>query len=71
MQSPWTPEIEDELRRRWAAGQTAREIADVLPAMPGEGELPPRRITRDMVIGKARRMGLPSRPSPIKQKRTA
>lgn len=64
----WTEAHENELRRRWNAGESAAQIAAVLPALPPrEPGTSWRKVTRDMVIGKARRMGLPSRPSPIKR----
>ena len=51
----WTPELEDELRVHWASGEPASRIA----AMMGRG------LTRNAVIGKASRMGLNHRKSPI------
>jgi GcrA cell cycle regulator len=42
----------------WADGMTTAQIAIAL----GDG------FTRDMVIGRAHRMGLPPRPSPIKRR---
>jgi GcrA cell cycle regulator len=61
----WTREQEDKLRELWAQGLSASQIAPLIPAgsKPKGGE--PKPVTRDMVIGKARRMGLESRPSPI------
>jgi GcrA cell cycle regulator len=56
--SIWTDDRVAVLRRLWADGDTAREIASAI------GE----RVTRNMVIGKARRLGLKPRPSPIKGK---
>lgn len=50
----WTPEREEELARLWNLGWTASEIAREL-----------RGVTRNAVIGKASRMGLQGRPSPI------
>lgn len=57
----WTPDLEDKLRDGWDAGKSASKIAAELSPEHG------RQITRDMVIGKARRMGLEPRPSPIKR----
>lgn len=53
----WTDERIDRLRQLWGQGMSASEIADVL------GD-----ITRNAVIGKAHRLGLSGRPSPIKKK---
>lgn len=58
----WSREQEDHLSRLWAGGSSASEIAEALPAMQSG-----RPITRDMVIGKARRLGLDPRASPIKR----
>lgn len=63
----WTPELERDLTDRWNRGETASQIAAGLPPIPPKGKRPERKVTRDMVIGKARRMGLPSRPSPIRR----
>jgi GcrA cell cycle regulator len=69
--SRWTPEAEAMLRRRWREGATASEIAAELPELPAGKTRPAQRPTRDMVIGKARRLGLKARPSPIRQKEPA
>lgn len=53
----WTDHRVDELKRLWHEGKTASQIADEL------GD-----VTRNAVIGKAHRLGLSSRPSPIKRK---
>jgi hypothetical protein len=53
--SNWTPELEDELRVHWASGAPASKIA----AMMGGG------LTRNSIIGKASRLGLDHRRSPI------
>lgn len=53
----WTEERIERLRELWAQGLSASEIAAAL------GE-----ITRNAVIGKAHRLGLSARPSPIKRK---
>jgi GcrA cell cycle regulator len=52
----WTEERTELLRGLWLQGLTASQIAARMGA-----------ITRNAVIGKAHRMGLSSRPSPIKQ----
>ncbi len=52
----WTDERMALLRDSWEAGMTASQIAEKL----GEG------ITRNAVIGKAHRLGLKSRPSPVR-----
>ncbi|BCA57376.1 GcrA family cell cycle regulator [Sphingomonas sp. HMP6] len=51
----WTDERIDTLRRMWEAGQTASQIAEELGG-----------VSRNAVIGKAHRLGLQSRPSPVK-----
>lgn len=53
----WTDERVDLLKQLWGEGKTAAEIAKVL----GDG------ITRNAVIGKAHRLKLSSRLSPIQQ----
>lgn len=53
----WNPQNEKRLADLWGEGKTASEIAEAL----GDG------ISRNMVIGKSRRMGLDRRPSPIKR----
>lgn len=52
----WTDERIDKLKKLWEQGMTASQIADAL----GEG------VSRNAVIGKAHRLGLQSRPSPVK-----
>jgi len=52
----WTDEKIDKLQKLWGKGLTASQIAEKL----GDG------ITRNAVIGKAHRLKLPSRPSPVK-----
>jgi GcrA cell cycle regulator len=52
----WTNERVDELRRLWGQGQTASRIAELLGG-----------VTRNAVIGKAHRLGLRGRPSPIRR----
>lgn len=57
----WSPDLEEKLRTGWYENKTASEIAKDISPPAG------KQITRDMVIGKARRMGLDPRPSPIKR----
>lgn len=52
--SPWTAKRVDLLRTEWAKGTTASRIAAILGG-----------TTRNAVIGKASRLGLNGRPSPI------
>ena len=52
----WTDERIALLKSGWEGGKTASQIAEQL----GEG------VTRNAVIGKAHRLGLESRPSPVK-----
>jgi GcrA cell cycle regulator len=52
----WTDERIETLRKSWEGGMTASQIADLL----GEG------VSRNAVIGKAHRLGLQARPSPVK-----
>ena len=52
----WTDARIEQLRQGWNQGLTATEIAKEL----GDG------ITRNAVIGKAHRLGLKARPSPVK-----
>jgi GcrA cell cycle regulator len=52
----WTEQRIDILRRLWGQGQTASQIATILGG-----------VTRNAVIGKAHRLGLTGRPSPIKR----
>ncbi len=51
----WTDERIDRLKELWAQGMTASQIADELGG-----------VSRNAVIGKAHRLGLQSRPSPVK-----
>ena len=53
----WTDERIDRLKELWSRGMTASQIADELGA-----------VSRNAVIGKAHRLGLQSRPSPVKPK---
>jgi len=52
----WTDARIDLLRTSWEQGMTASQIAELL----GEG------VSRNAVIGKAHRLGLQARPSPVK-----
>lgn len=52
----WTDERIAQLKSGWEGGMTASQIAEQL----GEG------VTRNAVIGKAHRLGLEARPSPVK-----
>jgi GcrA cell cycle regulator len=56
----WTEERTTLLRTLWLQGQTASQIAERLGG-----------VTRNAVIGKAHRLGLSSRPSPIRQRPAA
>jgi GcrA cell cycle regulator len=51
----WTEERIDSLRGMWEKGLTASQIAEELGG-----------VSRNAVIGKAHRLGLQSRPSPVK-----
>ena len=51
----WTEERIERLKSMWAEGSTASQIADELGG-----------VSRNAVIGKAHRLGLESRPSPVK-----
>ena len=51
----WTDERIERLRTMWAKGATASQIADELGG-----------VSRNAVIGKAHRLGLEQRPSPVK-----
>lgn len=51
----WTDERIDQLKAMWEKGLTASQIADELGG-----------VSRNAVIGKAHRLGLQSRPSPVK-----
>ena len=50
----WTDHRIDQLKMLWKKGSTASQIADALGG-----------VTRNAVIGKAHRLGLKSRPSPV------
>ena len=51
----WTEERIDRLKAMWTQGSTASQIAEDLGG-----------VSRNAVIGKAHRLGLESRPSPVK-----
>jgi GcrA cell cycle regulator len=51
----WTDERINTLKKMWQSGKSASEIAEKLGG-----------VTRNAVIGKAHRLGLSGRPSPIK-----
>lgn len=51
----WTEERIDKLTRMWEGGSTASQIAEELGG-----------VSRNAVIGKAHRLGLKARPSPVK-----
>lgn len=51
----WTDERINQLTQLWRDGKSASQIADILGS-----------VTRNAVIGKAHRLGLSGRPSPIK-----
>ncbi|HEX8381890.1 MAG TPA: GcrA family cell cycle regulator [Sphingomonas sp.] len=51
----WTDERIETLKTMWEAGQTASQIAEGLGG-----------VSRNAVIGKAHRLGLQSRPSPVR-----
>jgi GcrA cell cycle regulator len=51
----WTEERIERLKKMWHDGATASQIADELGG-----------VSRNAVIGKAHRLGLQSRPSPVK-----
>jgi hypothetical protein len=50
----WTPATDATLAGLWAAGLTTSDIADRLGC------------TKNSVIGRARRLGLPARPNPVR-----
>lgn len=59
--SPWTDNKVDQLKSLWVSGLSARAIANIL----GDG------ITRNAVIGKARRVDMTPRDNPITHQRAA
>jgi GcrA cell cycle regulator len=56
----WTDERIDRLKELWTRGMTASHIAEELGG-----------VSRNAVIGKAHRLGLQSRPSPVKANEAA
>jgi GcrA cell cycle regulator len=56
----WTDERIERLKKMWHDGATASQIADELGG-----------VSRNAVIGKAHRLGLEQRPSPVKHEETA
>ena len=56
----WTDERIETLKSLWERGQTASQIAEALGG-----------VSRNAVIGKAHRLGLQSRPSPVTSKEEA
>ena len=52
----WTPKLVEDLARLWADGASTAEIGRHLG------------ISKNAVVGKAHRLGLPQRPSPIKRR---
>ena len=52
----WTEERIERLKKMWHDGATASQIADELGG-----------VSRNAVIGKAHRLGLEQRPSPVKR----
>ena len=56
----WTEERVARLKALWGEGRTASQIAVIL------GD-----VTRNAVIGKAHRLGLKGRPSPIRKEKVA
>jgi GcrA cell cycle regulator len=55
----WTDDRIEQLRQMWQSGHTASQIAEILGG-----------VSRNAVIGKAHRLGLQSRPSPVKASET-
>ncbi|MCJ2189219.1 GcrA family cell cycle regulator, partial [Novosphingobium beihaiensis] len=51
----WTDERIEKLTKMWEGGSTASQIAEELGG-----------VSRNAVIGKAHRLGLKARPSPVK-----
>jgi len=56
----WTDERIEKLTKMWESGSTASQIAEELGG-----------VSRNAVIGKAHRLGLKARPSPVKEKAAA
>lgn len=74
----WTPSLVERLRALWAEGLSTSKIAqrlnevwlESLPIREGGG-VDPEPFTKNAVVGKARRLRLTPRPSPIRVKRAA
>jgi GcrA cell cycle regulator len=60
MTESWTDQRVNQLKKLWQQGKSASEIAETLGG-----------VTRNAVIGKAHRLGLSGRPSPIKKQAPA
>lgn len=56
---PWTDALDETLRQLWAEGLTIRAIGKIIDR------------SRNSVVGRAHRLGLPGRGSPINPPRTA
>lgn len=54
MTSPWTPAAVEMLKQLWADGKTAGQIAQQIGG-----------VSRNAVLGKAHRLGLEPRVSPV------
>ena len=54
----WTDERLDELKKLWAEGLSISQIGEALG------------VSRNAIAGKAHRIGLPKRPSPISKSKT-
>ena len=54
----WTDERLDKLKKLWAEGWSISQIGEALG------------VSRNAIAGKAHRMGLPKRPSPISKSKT-
>jgi hypothetical protein len=50
--NPWTPERDDRLTELWASGLSSRKIGDAMG------------MSKNAIVGRVHRMGLPSRPRP-------
>lgn len=57
--SPWSPELDAKLRQRWVEGTPTKAIGEELG------------LTKSAIVGRARRLGLAARPSPIPAKQQA
>jgi GcrA cell cycle regulator len=55
----WTEEVINQLKQLWNEGKSTGEIGKILG------------VSKNAVVGKAHRLGLESRPSPIKRNDTA